>query len=405
MKKYLYSALIITCLAAVTLIVRASTLKQQAIPDLKERDIKVALDGEWLNTKAAVATLMDKIKVNPNDNKSKLQLAMAYIQEGRTTGDHNYYDEASIKLLNQILVAEPQNFDAQCCKATVLLSQHHFQDGLTIAAEAVKINPNSAFVYGILCDANLELGHYDEAVQMADKMVAMRPDLRSYTRVSYLREIFGDYKGAIEAMEMATKSGYPGLEQTEWTRCQLGLLYENIGDTTMAAQQYKKALSARENYPYALMGIGRLEKKKKKYNTAITYFEQAQKNIKDNAIGDELTDLYALNGETEKSAQNAQKVIDQLKEHANSEDNNPDEGHYADKELAHAYLKMNDTQNALASAIREYNRRPENIEANETLAWCYYKSGDTANAKKYMSVALRTNSLKPELLERAKMVN
>jgi tetratricopeptide (TPR) repeat protein len=383
----------------------ASKNKKEVIPTLKERAVQVSLQGEWLNTKNAVATLLDKIKVNPNDNKAKLQLAMAYIQEGRVTGDHDYYDEASVKLLNQVLSAEPKNFDAMCCKATVLLSQHHFQDGLKIAQEAVKINPSNAFVYGILCDANVELGNYDEAVKMADKMSATRPDLRSYTRVSYLREIFGDNKGAIDAMRMALESGYPALEQTEWTRCQLGHLYENNGDTLNAAFQYKKSLSIRENYPYALMGIGRLEKAKKNYKLAISYFEQAQKMIKDYAIGDELTDLYLLNNEKEKSVQNAQNVILMLKEHANSEDKNPDEGHYADKELAYSFLKINNVEEALKCAIREYNRRPENIEANETLAWCFYKKGDITNAKKYIAVALKTNCKKAELLERAKEIN
>ncbi len=379
--------------------------KEDVTPTLKERAVQVSLQGEWLNTKNAVEALLDKIKVNPNDNKAKLQLAMAYIQEGRMTGDHDYYDEASVKLLNQVLGKEPQNFDAMCCKATVLLSQHHFQDGLKIAQEAVKINPNNAFVYGILCDAYVELGNYDEAVKMADKMSATRPDLRSYTRVSYLREIFGDQQGAIEAMRMALESGYPALEQTEWTRCQLGQLYENIGDTINAAFQYKKSLSIRENYPYALMGIGRLEKQKKNYKLAISYFEQAQKMVKDYGIGDELTDLYLLNGEKEKSIQNAQNVILMLQEHANSDDKNPDEGHYADKELAYAFLKINNIDEALKCAIREYNRRPENIEANETLAWCFYKKGDVAMAKKYMAVALKTACKKAELLERAKAIN
>jgi hypothetical protein len=38
-------------------------------------------------------------------------------------------------------------------------------------------------------DGNVEMGNYDSAVAFADKMVALRPDLTSYSRVSYLREI------------------------------------------------------------------------------------------------------------------------------------------------------------------------------------------------------------------------
>jgi hypothetical protein len=48
-------------------------------------------------------------------------------------------------------------------------------------------------------------------------MMAIRPDLRSYSRVSYLREIFGDIPGAREAMLMAIQAGYPGQEETAST--------------------------------------------------------------------------------------------------------------------------------------------------------------------------------------------
>ena len=51
---------------------------------------------------------------------------------------------------------------------------------------------------------------------MADKMVSIRPDLRSYSRISYLREIHGDMPGAIEAMKMAIQAGYPGYEDRAW---------------------------------------------------------------------------------------------------------------------------------------------------------------------------------------------
>jgi tetratricopeptide (TPR) repeat protein len=379
--------------------------KKEEIPTLKERNLNIGLQSEWLNTKAAIASLLEKIKINPNDNKSKLALAMGYIQEGRITGDHNYYDEAALQLLNQVIKKEPNNFDALCSKATVLLSQHHFQDGLNVANQAVSINPNSAFVYGILCDANLELGDYDTAVKMADKMVSIRPDVRSYARISYLREIFGDYKGAIEAMKLANQSAYPGLEQSEWTRCQLGKLYETTGDTINASICYRQSLVYRENYPYALVGLGRLAQAKKDYPLAIRYVEQARSAVQDYSFGEQLIDLYALSGNSQKSNEMTQKVIEELQIHANIDDKNTEKGHYADKELAYLYLKANDPDKALECALREYNRRPENIETNEAVAWCYYKKNDIASAKKYITKALRYNSLNPELLRKAKMIN
>ena len=79
-------------------------------------------------------------------------------------------------------------------------------------------------------------------------------------------------------------------------------------------------------------------------------------------------------------------------------------GHYADKELAYAYLKVNNYDKALEHALAEYNRRPKNIDVNETVAWVYYQKGEFAKALPYMQVALKTNSKNPVLLSRAGLI-
>ncbi len=401
MKNNLYPILIALFLGAGVWIFMANNQKKNEIPTLKERKVNIGVESEWLNTKQAIDGLLDKIRRNPNDQQSKLQLAMGYIQEGRVTGDHAYYDEAAQTLISQILEKDPNNYDALCVKATIQLSQHHFADGFKTAMQAKEVDSTRAYGYGILCDANVELGNYPAAVEAADKMNAIRPDLRSYARASYLREIYGDYPGAKAAMDMAAKAGAIGLEQTEWCRVLLGRLYEITGDTATAHNQYSLALSARPDYPYALAGFGRLAKIGGRYDEAIGYFEQAAKNVQDFAMSDELTDLYLLKGDKQKSMNMANEVIEKLKKHASKDDAPTDKGHYADKELAYAYLKVGDTDKALEHAIREWNRRPENIDVNEALAWVYYKRNDIPNAAKYIQKALVTGSKNPVLLQRA----
>ena len=244
MKKYLYPSLLLVfgLLVAAIFLFKKTEVRT---PELKERQGNLSAGKEWLNTKAAIGGLLAKLRTNPNDQKSRLLLAQAYMQEGRVTGDHPYYDGAAMQLLEEVLQTEPENFEAMCCKASLCLTQHHFAQGLGLAEQARQLNPNSGFVYGLLTDANVEMGHYDEAVKMADKMNALRPDLPAYARVSYLREIYGDVPGAIEAMDMATKAGYIGLEQTEWTRVALGHLHEVSGDTARANGYYMMSLAAR----------------------------------------------------------------------------------------------------------------------------------------------------------------
>jgi len=373
-------------------------------PELKERHGNLSAGKEWLNTKAAVEGLLAKLRTQPNDQKTRLLLAQAYMQEARVTGDHPYYDGAAMQLLEEVLRAEPQNFEALCCKASLCLTQHHFAQGLAIAEQAQKINPSSGFVYGLLTDANVEMGHYDEAVKMADKMNALRPDLPAYARVSYLREIYGDLPGAIEAMNFAVKAGYAGLEQTEWTRVALGHLYEVSGDTARARGYYLMSLAARPGYAYALAGLGRMAAARKDYATAIKDYQQARALVKDYAFTDELTDLYRLNGQPAEANKMAEESIDMLASAAKEADNNEQMGHYADRELAYAYLKTNELDKALAHAKIEYGRRPDNIDVNETMAWVLYKRGEYAEAQKYMQVARRTGAQNPVLLGRAGLI-
>ena len=403
MRKHLY-----TILVSVTLIILISIFifakkPVKGIPPYKDRKGSIALSAEWLDTKKAIENLLANIQANPQDYKSMLALAQAYIQESRVTGDHAYYDKAALDVLNNVLENEPKNFEALCCKATVLLSQHHFAEGLEVAKLALPINPDNAFIYGIMCDANVELGKYDEAVKMADKMISIRPDNRSYARVSYLREIYGDMPGAIQAIKLAVSAGYPGLEQTEWTRNILAHLYESTGKIDSAEIQYRIALQERPEYAFAIAGLGRIAKDKGNYKEAITYYEKAKGMINEYSFSDELTDLYRLNKEIDKAAKNADEVIKMLSPTSDVEGESG-HGHYADKELAYAYLKLNDTESALKHALIEYERRPDNIDVCETVAWVRYRKGEFAEANKMINKALRTNSKNPVLLCRAGLI-
>jgi tetratricopeptide (TPR) repeat protein len=100
----------------------------------------------------------------------------------------------------------------------------------------------------------------------------------------------------------------------------------------------------------------------------------------------------------------AKTVIEGMSKDAQQGITNDKIGHYADRELAYAYLKVDNYDKALEHALAEYNRRPDNIDVNETVAWVYYSKGDYAKALPYAAVALKTGSKNPTLLCRTGLI-
>ncbi len=400
-KQYWYTILVLFFIATVSFVVVKYKNKKQAENNtgyiLLPRKGNTS-NAEWLDAKKNTEKLIAKIKTNPQDIKSALALANAYIMEARISGNIAYYDNAAMKTVENILAKEPGNYEAIMLKSLLQLSQHHFADGLATATTAQNINPNNAFVYGLLVDANVEMGDYAAALDAADKMVSIRPDLRSYSRIAYLREIHGDYNGAINAMKLAVAAGLPAEEATEWCRVQLGKLYENMGDIGNAGFQYNLSLAARPNYAYALAGLGRIAAYEKKYDSAIYYYQQAQKLNSDLGVKENLAIAYNNTGQTEKANTLNKEVIEEMNKNAAINIDDPNIGHYSDKELAYAYLQNKNYDKALQHALAEYNRRPKNIDVNETMAWVYYKRNEIPKSLDYINAALITHSMNPVLL-------
>jgi tetratricopeptide (TPR) repeat protein len=403
-KKYGYAVLTVAFAAIATFIALGYQARENKIDNLLERNASSATTNEWVLMRDYASSLRNKIENNPEDVKSILALTTLFIQEARITGNYVYYDKAALKCVNRVLKIDSLNFEALTFKSLIYLSQHHFADGLSIAERAQKLNPFNAFIYGLLVDGNVEMGHYDSALANVDRMESVRPDIRSYSRISYLREIHGDYPGAIEAMKMAVNAGGQGDETTEWTRIQLGRLCEKTGDLNSAKMHYTIALNERPNYPFALAGLARAAVAEKNYSVAIGLYRKADSMINDFSIKEEWADVYSLTGKKESADSLMDIVIAKLEKDEQSGQNDENIGHYADRELAHAYLKVHNYDKALEHALMEYNRRPDNIDVNETVAWVYYCKKQYQEALSYIRTAMKTHSENPELLYRAGLI-
>jgi tetratricopeptide (TPR) repeat protein len=407
-KRILYFAILLLFAVASGFIIlkyqKDKSRKESELYEVIPRKGNSILSPEWVLSKKMSVGLIQKIKNNPSDIKSLAGLAAIYLQEARSSGNFSYYDKAAMNCVNAILRKDAGNFEALTFRAMIYLSQHHFAEGLRAATQVVKTYTYNAFVYGILLDANVELGNYKTALDDADKMISIRPDIRSYSRISYLREIYGDIPGAIDAMKLAVDAGAPGTESTEWARVQLGKLYEQIGEMKYAEMHYTIALNNRPGYPYALAGLARIAVGIKDYQKAIQLYQQADSASNDYSFREALVEVYRLSGDKQRSLSVANKIVNEMEKAAEAMAKGDSSGHYADREMAYAYMAIDNYDKAIDHALLEYNRRPNNIDANETIAWAYYKKGDYAKAQSYIRTALQTDCKNPTLLCQAGLI-
>lgn len=372
--------------------------------DKKDRELSAILlrkealtyTAEWNMIQNNAVLLTKNLQSNPSDKKSLLAMIALYLQEARNTGNFSYYNEAALNCIERVLEIDATNFEALSFKASILLSQHRFEQALEIAEELQKQYPFNAYIQGLLVDAFVELGRYEEAVTAAEKMIAIRPDIRSYARISYLREIHGDVSGAISAMKLAVDAGVPGDENTEWCRVRLGRLYEQLGKVDDANSHYSIANENRQPYPYALAGMARIAAHNRDYKTALNFYQQADSLLTDHGFKEGIAEMQEMLGRKEMADKIAKDILSYMKTFAGNSEASL--GQNEDHEMAHALMGVGNYQQALEYALKEYRRRPANIEANETVAQVYYQQGLYQQAIPFMEKAMSTGCKNPELL-------
>lgn len=340
----------------------------------------------------------EKISQDPGDIRNYHFLTTYYIRKARETGDISYYLLAE-NTLQKSLEIKKDDYESLKYLAAVYLSKHQFNDALVLAKKLSEINSEDYLNYGTMGDALVELGDYEAAIEVTQKMVQLKPGLPSYSRASYLRELRGDLEGAITLMELAVRSVSPlESEAIAWCLTQLGNLYFNKGDLLHADQQYTKALTVFPKYYYALAGRGGIEAAKKNYIQAIDWYKQAIAIIPLPEFITALGDIYQKMG----NSQEAKKQYD-LVEYIGLLSKVNQVVYNRDLALFYADHDMR-LEEALKLAQKELEIRKNNIYTQSTLAWAYYKNNQFEEALKAAEQSLRLGTQDARLFFQTGMI-
>lgn len=353
------------------------------LPNLSPRAGHGTATAEYINAQEAVAYYREEIRRKPGVARNYIELAQLYIQEARVTALHHEYFPGAERLLDKALSLDPNDFTALSTKASMYVTLHRFDEALGLARRALSLNPYHSATYAVLIDALVEMGDYTSAVQYCDSLLALRPDLRSYARASYLREIHGDNLGARQAMMMASEAGVPGQENRAWTLYTLGKLYLQEGAMDTAEWIFKGILDERPRYAYALSGIAQVRFFQQKYDEAASLLQEAWTVTPEHAFLEQLVIVYRAAGKHDEAEQTIKLVLKEFADHER-------EGWNVDREYAAFCLEQNiHLAQALERAEQEYRSRPDNIDVLDTYAWALFKNGKSNDAVLIIERALR----------------
>jgi tetratricopeptide (TPR) repeat protein len=291
----------------------------------------------------------------------------------------------------------PASIDAMLGKASLLMARHEFHGARDVARKAIETDPDVVASYGVLTDALVELGDYEEAVHTLEIMIRRKPNLSSYSRVSYIRELMGDVPGAIQAMTMAVESGAPNAENTAWCMVQLGNLYLNDGKLDRADEQYQRALIRFPDYAHATAGLARVANARGDLSLAVEHYKSAMDRIPlaEFAIG--LGEVYERMGRND-DAKAQFDLVDAIQELYRSN------GVSMDIELAlfNADRGRNIPQ-SLDIARNEWRSR-KSVRVADVYAWVLYRAGRYDEARQMMEQAMRLGTRDPLFLRHAEVI-
>ncbi|MEJ7801758.1 MAG: tetratricopeptide repeat protein [Candidatus Limnocylindria bacterium] len=343
----------------------------------------------------SVGDLEDRVEQQSDDPMAQAQLGVGYLQLARETGDPSYYARAE-SALDKSMELDPNNLNALIGQGSLALSRHEFAAALELGERALAISAAIPSIYGIIGDAQVELGRYDEAVVTVQSMIDLRPDLSSFSRVSFLRELHGDLPGAIDAMERALSAGGPNAENTEFARVQLGNLHFANGDLDEAERMYQRSLVQLPDYVYALAGLGRVRAAQDRFDEAIDLYRQATARLP-------FPELVIGLAETLEAAGRQAEADDEYALVQAMQQLYAANGVRTDLDLAAFFSDHGDPQQAVELSRAAYDAQP-NIRAADTLAWALYRSGDPEAAWPLAEEALRLGTLDPRIRYHAGMI-
>ena len=328
-----------------------------------------------------VRELERAVREGSADVESLVLLGYAYQQRWRETADASTLPRSETAL-RRALRLEPRDALAVTGLGSLALIRHDFRAALELGRRAQRLAPSSARPFGVVGDALLELGRYEEAFRAFERMVALRPSVASYARIAYARELLGDLSGARAVMQLAADAAYGQREPAAWANVELAKLDLRTGNLSRAERHLRVAQALLPGYVYAAEQLARVEAARGRLPGAIRLARRAAEAVPLPQFVALLADLHEQAGDRPAARRQVATVraIDRLLA-ANGVRTDVESAVFdADRRIGTATL--------IARARAARAARPS-ILGDDALAWALARTGRCDEARRWSERSLR----------------
>lgn len=349
-----------------------------------------------MKTDDRLSFLESKLLKQPNNEQLQGLLAAAFLQKLRETIDPVYLQRAA-NVVDKMLSANPNSYSALRLENEIDMQRHNFPKVAERARALLARNPSDSGTVGLLGDALMEMGKYDEAGEAYKRMLELSPNLFSYNRVAYHRFVTGNASEALSWMNQAVRAGSDSPENEAWCLVEFGDLLFKTGHVEDARAAYKQALSTFPGYHRANAALGRLLAADGDYSRAIEHVKKAQETVPFPDYAALLEALYRRVGQSQQADRQLELIdaIDKLMK-VNGETMNRNLAVF----LADENRKLD---RALELAQAEFTVRSD-VFTYDALSWVQYRRKSYRKAAAASEKALQENTPDPMLYYHAGMI-
>jgi hypothetical protein len=327
----------------------------------------------------SIARAQQRLRDVPGDYDTWAALGGAYLERARVTADPSYYPKAEGALRRSLMIHRDGNATALIGLGALANARHEFGVARDLARRALRIDSYSADAYGVLADAQTQLGNAAAATSAVQRMLDLRPGLAAYARASYDLELHGRLAEAASLMRRALDDAVDPAD-IAFCRYQLGELDWQTGRLAAASSEYAAGRAADPAYLPLLAGQARVAAALGRPGEALAGYADLTARYPAPTYLLEYADLLRAVGQPARAGEQLALADAALRLFAAN-------GGTDDLGTAQLALAQNRRADAVRSARHEWSRR-HFADVADVLGWALHEAGADTQALPYAHRAL-----------------